>query len=476
VFAFDIPTLFLVSTIAVVVTMISFVIIWRLIPEEESLSDWALGGGMLAAGAVLVAVRKLVPEAASVVGGNTLLVLGIGYLHVGVRGLLGRPPTAPWHWLAAFAAFAGCVWFFYFSPSVAARIVLVSLLFVTFMVACAWLFQRHADPDLRATHTVTAGIFAVGALLFLFRAFVAPSAVVTPDFTSTTSVLIVLPNLYLVIFSVWLGVTVPLCISARLQRRLLDARDQAEAANRAKSVFLSSMSHELRTPMNAILGFAQILESEDDLASAHREHVKEILKGGRHLLDLVNEVLDLARIESGRIALSMESVELAALVEECRDLIRPLAERRRISLATDVATDAVVHADPVRLKQVLFNLLSNAVKYNREGGDIRLTAMPGQAGRLRIAVADTGVGIAPERMAELFKPFSRLGAEYSGIEGTGIGLTITQRLVQLMGGEIGVDSSPGVGSTVWVDLSTRCSPEGRGFAGESATGGTTKPQ
>ncbi len=242
--------------------------------------------------------------------------------------------------------------------------------------------------------------------------------------------------------------------SQELARRheLAQAKEAAERANQAKSDFLSSMSHELRTPMNAILGFAQMLEYDNDLNADQQDNVAEILKGGRHLLTLINEVLDLAKIESGHVNLSLEPVDLELLVEDCRQMVQPLADARQIRLHLHIPPGATVRADRVRCKQALLNLLSNAVKYNRAEGEIRVAVQTTAPGMLRISVTDTGAGIAPARLAELFLPFNRLGAEFGSIEGTGIGLTITRRLVDLMGGEVGVDSQLGVGTTFWIDL------------------------
>ncbi len=236
------------------------------------------------------------------------------------------------------------------------------------------------------------------------------------------------------------------------QAALVDARETAERANQAKSDFLSSMSHELRTPMNAILGFAQIMQYDSTLPAEHLDNVQEILKGGHHLLALINEVLELAKIESGTVDLLLEPVMLAGLVADCQSLIQPLAGARRITLRMAVPSDATVFADPMRLKQALLNLLSNAVKYNRAGGDVHVDVQAVAPQRLRLTVTDSGVGIAPEHMALLFQPFSRLGAEHGSIEGTGIGLTITRRLVEMMGGAMGVDSQVGVGSAFWIEL------------------------
>ncbi|MBW3635734.1 MAG: PAS domain-containing protein [Armatimonadetes bacterium] len=229
------------------------------------------------------------------------------------------------------------------------------------------------------------------------------------------------------------------------------AQKEAERANLAKSEFLSRMSHELRTPLNAILGFGQLLEMEE-LEDGQRAGVEQILKGGRHLLELVNEILDIASIDAGRLALSPEPVHLGALAEETMKLLRPVAAERRIRFE-NLLGGGYVLADQQRLKQVLLNLISNAVKYNREGGLVRLTSgVPTLPGRVRFEVTDTGSGILPAGLEKLFAPFERLDAAQKGVEGTGIGLTISQRLVQLMDGEIGVYSVAGEGTTFWVEL------------------------
>jgi signal transduction histidine kinase/CheY-like chemotaxis protein len=233
------------------------------------------------------------------------------------------------------------------------------------------------------------------------------------------------------------------------------AIEEARSANQAKSAFLSSMSHELRTPLNAILGFAQILTSDSLPASAEqkKEFANHILKSGRHLLTLINEILDLAKVESGTVTLAMEALPLAEMLAECEGMIGPLAAARGIGVLFPDVGGTLVLADRTRIKQVLLNLLSNAVKYNREGGAVVLDCAAGEApGRLRLSVRDTGLGLGPEQLAALFQPFNRLGQENGAQEGTGIGLVLTRRLVELMGGTIGVSSSPGVGSVFWIEL------------------------
>ena len=242
----------------------------------------------------------------------------------------------------------------------------------------------------------------------------------------------------------------------RIQERsaaLLTAKDTAEAANAAKSEFLSRMSHELRTPLNAIIGFAQmlVLPGKSSLSEQQADNVHEILKAGQHLLVQVNEVLDLARIESGRIELSLEPLPLAPLFKDCVAQVQPLAAARHITIAAPLDEAVALQGDYTRVKQVLLNLLSNAIKYNRDGGQIHVAAVV-TGTQMRVEVRDTGRGIAPEKRDRLFKPFERLESSYDGIEGTGIGLALVKRLVEAMGGEIGVESEEEVGSTFWFVL------------------------
>ncbi|MGH2720189.1 MAG: ATP-binding response regulator, partial [Actinomycetota bacterium] len=249
-------------------------------------------------------------------------------------------------------------------------------------------------------------------------------------------------------------------VSHRHQEELERARDEAEAsrenaerANRAKSEFLSRMSHELRTPLNAILGFGQLLEM-DARDAGQRESVNQVLKAGRHLLGLIDEVLDISRIEAGRLALSIEPVSIQETVAEVLDLVSPMAGGRDLTIEAGEVLESplLVLADRQRLKQVLLNLLSNAVKYNRTGGTIRVSMSRPAAATVRIEVSDTGPGIAAENLPKLFSPFERIGAEQSDIQGTGLGLALSKVLAEAMGGTLGVRSVPGVGSTFWVEL------------------------
>jgi PAS domain S-box-containing protein len=252
-------------------------------------------------------------------------------------------------------------------------------------------------------------------------------------------------------------------ITARKQveEALAQARLAAEQANQAKSEYVSRMSHELRTPLNAILGFAQLLEL-DGLRDDQRESVGYILSGARHLLGLINEVLDIAAIESGRLSLSLEPVGVADLLAEAVSLIRPLADQQAIVLVDQPPVgNHHVLGDRQRLKQILLNLLSNAVKYTRTGGSVQLGCEPVAGERIQIKVTDTGPGVPPESIERLFVPFDRLGSERTSIEGTGLGLPLTKGLAEAMGGTVGVASVIGQGSTFWVELPLAQSPTER---------------
>jgi PAS domain S-box-containing protein len=241
---------------------------------------------------------------------------------------------------------------------------------------------------------------------------------------------------------------------------LASAKFVAEKANLAKSDFLSSMSHELRSPLNAILGFAQLMESSTpEPTPLQKSRISQILSAGWHLLKLINEILDLAVIESGRASLSKESVSLSEVLSVCEGMMGPEAEGRGISMTfPKFESPMYVRADLTRLKQVLINLLSNSIKYNRKNGTVVVACTPVGPDRVRISIRDTGEGLDSEKVAHLFQPFNRLGQETGTVSGTGIGLVVTKRLAELMEGSLGVESKPGVGSVFWCELAISPAP------------------
>ena len=242
---------------------------------------------------------------------------------------------------------------------------------------------------------------------------------------------------------------------------LESARSVAEKANLAKSDFLSSMSHELRSPLNAILGFAQLIESDSPPPTPdQQEAVAQILQAGWHLLTLIDEILDLAKVEARQVPVSQEPVSLADVLGECEGMIEAQAQQRSIRVSfPDGDVPYFVLADRTRVKQVLINLLSNAIKYSFRQGAVEVSCFESAPGRIRLSVKDSGAGLSPEQVSQLFQAFNRLGQEASSVEGTGIGLVVAKQLVELMGGTIGVESTVGVGSTFWFELLSVAEPQ-----------------
>jgi signal transduction histidine kinase/CheY-like chemotaxis protein len=250
-------------------------------------------------------------------------------------------------------------------------------------------------------------------------------------------------------------------VRKQVELELNKAMAVAEKANLAKSDFLSSMSHELRTPLSAILGFAQLIESgSPSPTTLQKRSVDQILKAGWYLLDLINEILDLALIESGKLSLSLEPTSLHEIMHECQAMIEPQAQNRGIAMTfPQWDIPHFVQADRTRVKQVLINLLSNAIKYNKAGGTVVVDYLANVPGRIRICVRDSGEGLTPDKLTQLFQPFNRLGQESNAEEGTGIGLVVCKRLIELMGGVIGVESVVGRGSVFWIELNLTDRPQ-----------------
>lgn len=252
------------------------------------------------------------------------------------------------------------------------------------------------------------------------------------------------------------GILRDMTAEAAVKRELVNAKEAAENANRAKTVFLSSISHEVRTPLNAILGFAQLFElgSKEELTDKQRDYLGHIRRSGENLLSLINQVLDLAQLEVGEVHLSIEGISVQGILEETIEMLAPMAEQYHVTLEPlrSMGEDVAVRADRVRFQQALRNLISNAIKYNRDGGSVGFEVSEPVPGIMRTTVIDTGSGIPDDQWEQLFEPFNRLGREASIIEGSGIGLTVSKTVIEAMGGKIGLSSELGVGTRFWIDL------------------------
>ncbi|MCW8909625.1 MAG: ATP-binding protein [Gammaproteobacteria bacterium] len=328
-----------------------------------------------------------------------------------------------------------------------------------------WVFEPYNNPEIPILITFVLGGMTAGAAAILGSVFtvyilyvLACMLPITIWFFLQTSEMHSIMAMMLCIYMLAMisgGYTYQKVMlkSILLSRQLIKAKEQAEQANQAKSIFLSRMSHELRTPLNAIMGFAQLISHDKNQSEKQKDHSNEIIKASTILLKLIEDLLDLSRIEANKIDINIEEVDCHKLISECVDLINPVVEKYQIQLKykTGNTVNQLILADEFRLKQILLNLLSNACKYNRPNGSVTIsyTAINNI---IRISIEDTGIGIAPEKQDKVFQSYERLGNEDTLIEGTGIGLTIVKQLANLMDAQVGFESRENEGSTFWIDL------------------------
>lgn len=406
--------------------------------------EWALGSLLEGLGYSLVTFRGLVPDFVSILLGNELLIAGDILFCMGCGRAAGRRPPSKPGFLLLLLSLLGLTWFAFGRPSIAGRLVIFSLALLPYRAYAVQACFTSTSMRMRQSLKILALVMAADQSIVLWRASCAPSFHSVLDMNAPQLAYGFGSLAYLLSTTAM----VVLLSGQRLQEELASARDAAEVANRAKSTFLTTMSHELRTPLNGILGFAQILLRDPAMSLSQREGVATIQRSGEHLLTLINDVLDLAKVESGKLDLQTEVFELMPLLNSLVELLAVRARAKNLALqfeAHDLPERLV--GDPRRLRQVLLNLLGNAIKFT-EQGLVRLTVTRG----LYFRVEDTGPGISAADREKLFQPFSQFGPRHKQAEGTGLGLSISRRLVELMGGRLQVESVPGQGSCFTFEL------------------------
>ena len=456
---FYIPNIAIMTVICATVFALSTFALMRVHKNEPSVFSFFIGSSSLLLANLLMGFRGILIDMMSISLANCLLTIGAGFIAIGSRELTNEKSVDTVKWLKVTTIFIAVIIFILYefvTPPVNIRVQVISAVLGTGLAISGWFFMTTRVDGMSVWQKSTMAICYLGTAIFLARIATAASADINESFTTTDSLLIALPYIYSTLLYAWLALTLALMLGYKLRQSLIVEAERANAANKAKSEFLSSMSHELRTPLNAILGFSQLAKMENSIDEV-KHHVTEIDKAGTHLLDLVNEVLDLAKIESNNLDLSSEAVSINTLFNSCQSLIEPLAVKHQVTINVAMApSDIYVNGDFTRLKQVMLNLVSNGIKYNSKTDDrlIEISCSSINDNRLRVMVKDNGDGIDPGKIPSLFESFNRLGRENSRIEGAGIGLMITKGLIELMGGQMGVKSQPEVGSTFWFDLDT----------------------
>ena len=453
---FDIQTLSVLVAVSALVFAFASLTVSRMIPSEKHLVDWAKGAGLAALSTFLVGLRGSVPDVVSATIANTFLVFGFSYLYLGTRGMFRRSTDETWLWMVGLGALVSLGWFTIFSPSLAGRVIIVSVVAAPLLglIACEfWRHDRRTGPSpLRIANRLTVLICAIGALLFVLRLLPLLNGVTVTDYRATTSALFIAPYVWAILFNVWLSISVTLTVSSHLQNDLVAARDAAEASNIAKSRFLANMSHEIRTPMNAILGMLGLLQATE-LNLRQRDYADKTEGAAKSLLGLLNDILDFSKADADKMQLENLPFRLDRLLRDLSVVLSANVGAKDIEVLFDIdpTLPEVIQGDAMRLQQVLINLGGNAIKFTTHGQVVlalrKLQATP-EAVTIEFSVKDSGIGIAPEQQAHVFTGFSQAEASTTRrFGGTGLGLAISKMLVELMGGQIRITSALDQGST-----------------------------
>lgn len=449
---FHLPTLIFATAVCSLGFTVAMLMLRRLVPQETALTHWAGSSLLFLMALGLHTQRGHWPDELTWLLSNTLLVVGTALGWSGARALQGMgawPRLLPWV-VGTFGVLnmAMHLWWRVDQP----RMALLSLAVAVCLAGAAREFWLLGNQRLKRTVRATSVLYAMGSVLFLVRAYMSDGTVIHPDPMAQKSWLYLMPYAFGMLFINWSTVAVAVIVGDKLLQSLTAALRKAQDSDRAKSAFLASVTHEWRTPLNAISGFAQLITNDEHTPREARQSAALIHTAGSQLLDVVNDLIDLRALQDSTLVLKFQISHLQPMVDQALEGLRPVAQQLGITLeAEGAATNPSVWVDPDRFKQVLTNLLSNAIKFNRPNGVARVHwEDDGQS--VYLSVTDTGTGIPEALHHRVFTPLDRLGAESGDIAGTGVGLAISQRLVQRMGGTMGFQSQSGEGSTFWVSF------------------------
>ena len=446
----DLNTLIVATVVCTLGFAVSMLVLARLIPEEAALRCWSRAAILLLTGIGLTAIRGQWPDIFAWWLANTLVMTGGAYTWLGARAMRGQQADERWVWWYGLACAALNLGLHIWLRTDYARMTALSLSTALVLAGAGrelWLIGNE-----RLTHICrfSSLVFWLGSTLFIGRVLWAHGSPLHVHGLDYRGWHYLVPYAFAILFINWCVFLVTVLVGDKMRGRLLSALNQAEESDRAKSTFLSSVTHEWRTPLNAISGFAQLITTDDHMPAQARQSAALIQTAGNHLLDVVNDLIDLRSIQEGTLEYKFQVCHVQLLIDQVLADLRPQAIQRKVKLhLASVASNPTIWVDPDRFKQILSNLVSNAIKFNVPEGKawIRWTD-DGQY--VNVTVIDTGVGIPEHRHRRVFTPFDRLGAESSDVAGTGVGLALCQQLVARMGGSMGFDSHPGKGSTFWV--------------------------